>query len=174
MRVLVAFASAHGSTEGIAAAIAERLREAGQVVELCPIDEVRSVAGLDGIVLGSAIHSGAWLPPAAAFVEEHAEQLSAQPLWLFSVSSVGDTSSVFGRRVANVMRRARSEPAQVSAWRTRLDVRGHRNFAGVVERSHWGLGGTVFVRALGGTYGDHRDWSDVNRWAAQIATELSD
>lgn len=174
MHVLVAHASAYGSTKGVAIALADRLRGAGHIVDLEPMDEVDTLMEVDAVVLGSAIHSGAWLPPAAAFVEEHGDELSQRPLWLFSVSSVGDTSSVFGRRVADAMRRMRSEPEQVTKWRTRLSVRGHRNFAGVVERSHWGLVGTVFVRVLGGTYGDHRDWHDIDRWAGEIATELAD
>jgi len=174
MHVLVAHASAHGSTEGIASAIADRLRTAGHVVDLCPIDEVGSLTGTEAVVLGSAIHSGAWLPPAADFVEAHTAELSRLAVWLFSVSSVGDTSSVFGRRVTARMRRMRSEPAQITQWRPRLSVRGHRNFAGVVEQSHWGLTGTLFVRALGGSFGDHRDWDDVVLWADEIGAALDD
>lgn len=173
MRVLVGHASAHGSTAGIATAIAERLRGSGLTVELRPIEEVDDVTGFDAVVLGSAIHSGAWLPPAAAFVERHGDELSGRPWWLFSVSSVGDTSSVFGRRVTDRMRRMRREPDEVARWRARWDVRGHRNFAGVVERSHWGRLGTLFVVVLRGTFGDHRDWDDVDRWADLIADDLA-
>jgi menaquinone-dependent protoporphyrinogen oxidase len=174
MNVLVAYASAYGSTKGIAIALAEVLRDEGLVVDLRPMDEVSSLAEFGAVVLGSAIHGGTWLPPAAAFIEEHADELAQRPVWLFSVSSVGDTSSVFGRRVADAMRRMRSEPAQITKWRTQWSMRGHRNFAGVVERSHWGLVGTVFIRALGGTYGDHRDWRDIRRWAGEIASALAD
>lgn len=172
MHLLVAYASVHGSTREIASAIAGRLRSAGHVVDLQPVDEIDALVGVDGVVLGSAIHNRAWLPPAVTFVEAHVAELSERPVWLFSVSSVGDTTSVFGQRIAHVMRRTHSEPSQVRVWRGRLPVRGHRNFAGVIERSHWGLAGNVFLRAFGGTYGDHRDWQDIDRWADQIAAEL--
>ncbi|HTO00445.1 MAG TPA: flavodoxin domain-containing protein [Microthrixaceae bacterium] len=172
MNVLVGYSSAHGSTEGVASAIAVRLRLECQDVSLRSIDEVDSLDGVDAVVLGSAIHNRAWLPPAIAFVEEHTPELSDRPLWLFSVSSVGDTSSVFGPRVARKMLQMRPEPAIVSSWRTRLHVRDHRNFAGVVQRSDWGLVGAIFIRVLGGKYGDHRDWWDIDLWADTIATFL--
>ena len=173
MEVLVTYATAHGSTLGVATAIADRLRTRVGTVQLLPVAEVASLNGVDAVVIGSAIHSGAWLTPASTFVEEHTTELARLPVWLFSVSSVGATSSVFGDRVARAMRRMRSEPSLVAAWRRQFTPRGHRNFAGVVERSHWGCLGTLFVRALGGTFGDHRDWSDIDRWSDEIADALA-
>lgn len=53
----------------------------------------------DAAVLGSAIHNQVWLPEAATFVMSHVRELAIRPVWLFSVGSVGDTSSFFGPRV---------------------------------------------------------------------------
>ena len=125
------------------------------------------------LVLGSAIHSGAWLASAAVFVGDHAGDFAERPVWLFSVSSLGETSSVFGPRIARFMRRLRKEPKEIGNVRRVADVRDHRNFAGVVRREHWGRAGTVFLRALGGTYGDHRDWADVDAWADRIARQVA-
>ena len=40
------------------------------------------------MVLGSAIHNGAWLPEATEVVRANAEVLAAKPVWLFSVGMV--------------------------------------------------------------------------------------
>ena len=108
------------------------------------------------VVLGSAVHNRRWLPGASAFVREHAGVLADRPVWLFSVSSVGDFGSFFAPLVGRVMRRARGESKSIVELRTLVDVREHRNFAGAIERGHWSTAGHVFFRLVGGTYGDHR------------------
>lgn len=172
MRVLVAYASAYGSTKGIAERIGGRLAVAGADVEIRRIDDVEDIEGYDAVVLGSAVHGGAWLPDAAAFAQASAARLATRPVWLFSVSSVGDSSAFFGPRVARFMRRARHETKETAAWRHAFEPRGHRNFAGAIARSHWGRLAHVFFRLFGGGYGDHRDWHDVEAWADTIAVQL--
>jgi menaquinone-dependent protoporphyrinogen oxidase len=172
MRVLVGYATANGSTKGVALAIAERLRVAGLDVDTLALDAVADLDRYDAVVLGSAIHNQRWLVPARVFVKGHAARLAELPLWLFSVSSVGDTTSFLADRAAGWMRRIRPEPREVTGYRRQLVVRGHRNFAGAVEREHWGLAGHLFLRVCGGTYGDHRDWGAINAWADGIAAAL--
>ena len=91
-------------------------------------------------------------------------------MWLFSVSPVGDVGSFLAPPVARVMRRARGESKDIAELRTLVDVRDHRNFAGAIERGHWSTAGHVFFRLVGGTYGDHRQWDDIDRWTDRIAT----
>lgn len=119
-----------------------------------------------------AIHNQKWLPPAVDFISAHASELAGRPVWLFSVCSLGETNSFFNERVARAMRRRRKEQAIVSEVRPGLDPRDHRHFAGAIERSHWSLVGNLFLRLIGGTYGDHRDLPDIDRWADGIAASL--
>jgi Flavodoxin len=172
MNVLVGFASAHGSTRGVAEAIAGRLAEAGLAAAARSVDDIDTIHGYDAVVLGSAIHDRSWLPQATTFVQNHIVELGASPVWLFSVSSIGDTTSFFAPKVARLMRRMRSEPKQVAGFRRTISVRGHRNFAGAIERAHWDLAGHLFLKTFGGSYGDHRDWQDIDAWAHGIARQL--
>ena len=172
MRVLVAYASAYGSTKGIAEQIGDRLASTGTDVDVRRVDDVEGIDGYDAVVLGSAVHGGAWLPDAAAFAQASAAALTDRPVWLFSVSSVGDTSAFFGPRVARFMRRARHETKETAALRQAFCPRGHHNFAGAIARSHWGRLANVFFRVFRGSYGDHRDWHDVEAWADTIAAHL--
>jgi menaquinone-dependent protoporphyrinogen oxidase len=172
MSVLVGYASAYGSTKGIAKEIGDRLTTAGLQADVRPIDEIEAIDTYDAVVLGSAIHNMAWLPQAAALVRSHTADLAVRPVWLFSVSSVGETSSFFGPRVARFMRRMRNEPKEIAGFRQAIRPRDHRNFAGAVERTHWNLAGHLFLKAFGGSYGDHRDKRDVDTWTDGIARQL--
>lgn len=172
MKVVVAYASAYGSTKGVAKEVADRLTRAGIRVDVKPIDELDAIEGYDAVVVGSAIHDRVWLPQAATFVRAHRAELAARPVWLFSVSSVGDTSSFFGPRVGRLMRRMRKESKEIAGFRLAIRPRDHRNFAGAIERSHWNLAGRVFLKTFGGSYGDHRDWRDIDAWADDIARQL--
>lgn len=61
MRILVAYSTKNGSTAEVASAIAARLREQGNVVDLREAREVRSLAGVDALIVGAPIYSGRWL-----------------------------------------------------------------------------------------------------------------
>ena len=142
--ILVGYASAHGSTKGIAEEIGNRLAKAGLQAEVRSIDEVNALEAYDAVVLGSALHNMRWLPPALAFVKRHASELS---------------------------RRDR-DTKEMAGFRRTVRPRDHRNFAGAIQRTDWNLVGDLFLRACGGTYGDHRDWRDIDAWADGIAREM--
>lgn len=173
MRVLVGYATAFGSTTGIAERIGERLAGAGCEVDVRRVEEVEAVEGSDAVVLGSAVHDALWLPQARAFVKRHRSQLRRRPVWLFSVSSVGDTTSFVSPKVARALRQLQNEPKDVARFRQAIGARDHRNFAGAVQRKQWGVKGHLFLKATGGQYGDHRDWEDIEDWAGGIARSLS-
>ncbi len=100
--ILVAYATHRGSTVDVAAAIAESLRGHGLAVDVRPIAEVTDLAAYDAVVLGSAVHRGAWLPEAQRFVEAHREALQRVPTALFCVhvSNKGDDEASRARRRA--------------------------------------------------------------------------
>jgi menaquinone-dependent protoporphyrinogen oxidase len=64
------------------------------------------------------------------------------------------------------------EPREIAGIRRAIRTRDHRNFAGAVARSHRNLAGHLFLRAFGGSYGEHTDWQDVDTWADGIASQL--
>ena len=173
MKVLVSYATAFGSTVGIAERIGERLAGAGCEVEVRPVDGVETLVPYDAVVLGSAVHDALWLPQARSFVRRHRAQLRRRPVWLFSVSSVGDTTSFVSPKVAKALRQLAAEPKDVARFRQAIGACGHRNFAGAVEPRQWGVKGLLFLKATGGRYGDHRDWGDIEGWAGGIARALA-
>lgn len=172
MRVLVGYASAHGSTRGVAERVATMLVVSGVEVEVHPMDEPVDLAGFDAAVLGSAVHDGRWLPEGAAFVARHADALASRRVWLFSVGTIGDHSSALGPRATKKFQARYPGPKDLSRFRDLIRYREHRGFAGVMSKHDWPRRGRMFFRLMGGTYGDHRPWPEIDAWAESIAHEL--
>jgi menaquinone-dependent protoporphyrinogen oxidase len=173
MIALVAFATCHGSTQGVAERLGRRIRASGIDAEVRPVSEVTDLGRYDAMILGSAVHNMKWLPEASRFAQCNAAALQQRPTWLFSVSSIGDQESFLSPRVARVMRAMRRETPEIKALRSAIHPREHRNFAGAIARTDWSAAGSAFLRIMGGRYGDHRNWTAIDDWAAGIAADLA-
>jgi menaquinone-dependent protoporphyrinogen oxidase len=166
MRVLVVAASRHGATEQIGAEIAKTLRitlssrAPAAIVDLRSADQVTTLAGYDGVVLGSAVYMGRWLAAAREFADRHAEALAAIPVWLFSSGPVGDPP------------KPDQDPADVAAIAAATGAREHRRFAGELDRHRLGFAERAVIRAVHAPEGDFRDWPAIREWATEIALAL--
>ncbi len=165
MAVLVVYASADGSSAEIAQRIADRLREGGDEVVALPASSVDTLEGIDAFVLGSAIHGGQWLGEADAFVARNRDMLQKRPLWTFSVGMTDALPRVFRKL-------ARTEEAGIMAHLDDLEPQGHQLFSGVVKPGQFPRASRIFLRLVGGRYGDFRDWSAIDRWAMEISRDL--
>lgn len=167
MRILVGYASWQGSTAEVARRVATTLEHAGATVELAPVEEVEDLTGYDAVVLGSAVHNQSWMPEAADFVHRHAVVLSQRPVWLFSVGM----SDGLPRPLRRMARTAQDQRI-AAALREDVQPRGHRVFSGVCRPEQLPRWVGVAFRAVGGRFGDYRDWPAIEAWAGQIAQEL--
>ncbi|WP_420077890.1 flavodoxin domain-containing protein [Streptomyces sp. JL3001] len=166
MRVLVGYATAHGSTPGVAVRLAAGLDRAGLQTDVRPVDVVDDADAYDAFVLGSAVHDQSWLDPAKAFLRDNLETLGPRPVWLFSVGMPGALRGPW-KRLGPM-----EAPVIVRSLPTDLSHRGHRLFSGVIRAAQLPLGGRIRFRLMGGRYGDYRDWDVIDAWAAEIAGEL--
>lgn len=165
-RVLVAYATAAGSTAGVAERIAGVLRSAGCAVVCRPVGTAPDVTGFDGFVVGSAVHDMAWLPSAVDLLQRVAEA-GGGPVWCFSVGAVNPRGPV-------TRYLARKEAERVAQrFPTGFAPRDHRVFGGIVAMREVPLWGRVVYRLAGARPGDHRDWPAVEAWAGTVAAELT-
>ena len=163
MRVLVACASKHGSTEGIAEAIAERLHQLGHDAVAVRVSDVADLNGIEAIVLGSAVYAGSWMKEATEFADANAEVLSGLPVWLFS-------SGPLGTEVHD----DEEQPRQLAKLTETLRPKAHRMFFGALDHSKLGFSERMIVKAMNAPEGDFRDWSAISGWADEISLELAD
>jgi menaquinone-dependent protoporphyrinogen oxidase len=175
MTVLVAYATRHGSTAGIAERIAADLRGAGVAAEARSVDDVRDVATYEAFVVGGAAYMFHWLREATGFVKRHRTVLAARPTWLFSSGPVGtDLVDKDGRDIFEVTR-----PKEFPELVTMIRPRGERVFLGAWDRSAPPVGmAERFMRLMPAMKdsmpeGDFRDWAAIDAWAAEIAGDLS-
>lgn len=84
-RILLAYASATGSSVEVAQAIAETLDERGFSVDVRPVKENPTVEGYQAVIAGSAVQYGKWLPEAIDFVKVNRAALQQVPVALFCV-----------------------------------------------------------------------------------------
>jgi menaquinone-dependent protoporphyrinogen oxidase len=163
MRVMVACASKHGSTEGIAEAIAERLHQLGHDAVAVRAADVSDLNGVHAVVLGSAIYAGSWMKDATEFAEANADVLSGLPVWLFS-------SGPLGTEVDD----DEEQPRQLTELTEALHPRAHRMFFGALDRTKLGFGERMMVKAVKAPDGDFRDWNAISAWADEIGRELAE
>jgi menaquinone-dependent protoporphyrinogen oxidase len=176
MSVLVAYASRHGATQGIAERIAERLRQRGVAAEARRAEDVRDVSGYEAFVVGSAAYMFHWLADATRFVERNGATLAARPVWLFSSGPLGtDAVDAKGRDVL-----VASEPKEFAELRATIRPRGEQVFFGAFDLSAPPIGlAERFARHLPAAArdamptGDFRDWAAIEAWADGIAAELA-
>lgn len=168
--VLVAYATAHGSTREVAERIATRLRAAGLTVDVGDVDTQSSVTPYDAVVLGSAVQGAAWLPQAVQFAQRHQQELRSRPVWLFSVGlhpAAARQSGVFRRLIST------ARPQDVPALTLSLAPVQHRSFAGAIRRGATSGAERGLLRLLGGRLGDFRQWPDIDAWADGIARTVT-
>lgn len=174
MHVLVAYATRHGATAGIAERIAGDLREAGLEAECVPVADVQDLAAADAVVLGGAAYLFHWLKDVTAFARKHTAELAARPVWLFSSGPLGvDRVDKDGKDVLET-----SRPKEFDELLDLLHPRDERVFFGAfdAEARPVGLAERMMRLVPAGAAalpsGDFRDWAAIDAWAAGIAVAL--
>ncbi len=168
-KILVTYASALGSTAGVANAIGATLAESGLRVDVRPMSQVHDLTAYRAVVAGSAIHAGAWLPEAMQFIHENQAELAHKPFAAFLVCmtlamSGGDK---YREHVATWLNPVRSlvNPVSEGLFAGVLDVNKVPSFG---DRIKFRLSAMMGVW----TEGDHRDWQAIRAWATDLGAKL--
>lgn len=161
MNILLTCSSRHGSTDDVAAVIADRLREAGLDVTVAKPEDVTDVSGYDAFVLGSAVYMTHWTQEAVDFTQRFAEELRDHPVWAFSVGLSGLPKGKV------------SDPHRIGPVLLSIDPEDHVTFAGRFDPSKLSLRERTIARMGGASEGDFRDFDAVREWADSIASTLT-
>jgi menaquinone-dependent protoporphyrinogen oxidase len=172
MKVLVAYASKYGATEGIAQRIGDGLRRRGHEVDVTRCGDLKELSNFDAYVIGSATYEFNWRKDARKLVKRNADELASHPVWLFSSGPVG-TEEV-DKEEKDVLKGA--EPKQFREYGELLHPRGMQVFRGAFD--HDKLRGAdrmiAWMPAIRDVLpqGDFRDWDAIDAWSSSIADEL--
>ncbi|MGD0788311.1 MAG: flavodoxin domain-containing protein [Terracidiphilus sp.] len=174
MRVLVAYASRYGATQGIAERIAATLRRQGIEATVESAQQAPDPASYDAAVIGSATYYFRWMNTAAKFVRRNVDSLAKLPVWLFSVGPLGTKEKDDqGRDLCAVL-----EPREIAEFRLSVKPRDHRVFFGVMDASKLGFLHRLICKLPANRdnalfpQGDFRNWAAIEDWAGGIAEAL--
>jgi menaquinone-dependent protoporphyrinogen oxidase len=160
-RVLVAFGSQHGGTEGIAKIIGETLRGHGLEVDVAPVDKVHGLRGYDAAIVGGAVYANLWHAGVRRFVSHHVAGLRRIPVWMFSSGPLDGSAD----------QKAIAPPRQVAVLGERIGSRGHRTFGGRLAPDAKGFPAAAMAKTQAG---DWRNPERIRAWAEDVARALPD
>jgi len=170
MKILVAYASAHGSTKEVAQFIGRVLQTYNAEVTVANAIDIQSVEGYDAYILGSAVHGGLWLQEMCTFIDRFKDTLSENPM-IFWVSCI----------------RALEEDGREHAVKyyfdhkllESFDVRAQAVFTGKLDTSaitrqeQWFLVANYDGKLTAGNIKhDYRDWQAIATWTNTVAQNL--
>lgn len=153
--VLVVYATKHESTHEVADAVAARLREHGQEVDVRPAAEVGTLAPYGAVVVGGALYMGRWHHDARRFLRTHRDELARRPVAVFAMGPMTLEASDVEAARKQLDRALAKEPGLEPATVT--------IFGGVVdpEKLHFPFS---HMEAA-----DARDWDAIRSWADTVA-----
>ena len=165
MKLLVTYASKYGSTAEIAEVIGKELRKRQYEVEVRPVDQVDSLDGYDGFVIGSAVYAGSWMKPAAKFLRANQRLLAGHPVWFFS-------SGPTGQGDPNELMDGWTFPENLAKVRETIKPKEVILFHGNLDPDKLNFAEKMIVKSVKATIGDYRDWLVIRGWARTIDLDL--
>lgn len=158
-KILIAYASQYGSTGGVAEAIGKELCSKGAKADILLMRNVKNLSSYQGVVVGSAIFRGKWMPEAVDFVKANAEILHQVPVAYFLVCMTLHQPSEENRRIAlSYFDAVLQTIPQVKP----VDI---EPFAGAMHYSNLSWLNKKIIQSKGVTEGDFRDWEAIRAWA---------
>ncbi len=161
MTVLVAYASKHGSTQGIAQRISQKLAQMGKQAEARSIDTVNDPGSYEAFVIGSAIYYGSWMKEATEWVHRNQVILATRPTWMFSVGPLG----------VDFMD-DEQQPKEKAEFQESIKPRDHQVFFGALDHHKLAYTERMMAKAVRAPEGDYRNWEAIDTWAESIARDL--
>ena len=154
-RILVAYATKHGSTIEVAEAIAAALRGRGREVDVRPAADLLALDGYSAVGLGGALYMTRYHQDAVRFLKRHRHVLKDMPLAVFAMGpkTIAEAEVAVSRSQLDRALEAVPEltPATVAI------------FGGVVDPSKLRFPFKHMPAS------DARDWDSIADWAYEFA-----
>jgi menaquinone-dependent protoporphyrinogen oxidase len=158
-RILVTYATRAGSTVEIAAAIGEAMSKRGFAVDVKPVQEKPSLEGYQGVLMGSAIRMGNWLPEATDYIKANQQALNKMPVALFTVhlQNIEDDETSRAARLA-----------YLNPIRPLLNKAEEVYFNGKMDFSRLSFFDRIIAKMVKAVETDKRDWNKIRSWVPAI------
>jgi menaquinone-dependent protoporphyrinogen IX oxidase len=188
-RILVAFATEHGSTARVAEVVAEELRVAGAVVEVCALSQNPDPRPYDSVIVGAPMIMG-WHRKAVRYVRMHEATLAGLPTAYFatalSLTRIEEQRLDGTALVADpALARRPRHPGRLT-WREKYALPMHylggafrkapsvrpvsvAFFGGALDPARLNLWQRLFVTGVvRAEAGDRRNWEFIHEWGRSL------
>lgn len=172
MKILIGYASPHGSTRQIAEFMARLLRAYDIEVDVVALANVDDVAPYDAVIVGSAIHASMWLQEVSLFFDRCGEAAKGKThlfITCIRVLEQGGREHCLEEYVHHATLEAEAIPLEgVGVFPGKLDV------TGLNWDERWLLASNYDgTEASKHAYHDYRDWHLVSQWTHNVAQQLA-
>ncbi len=162
--ILVGYATRYGSTQEVAEAIAQTLREDGLAADLKPMKEVRSLEGYEGVVIGAPLYMFHWHKDAKNFLSRHRQALLERRVAVFALGPFNDVPKEWQDVRANLDKELAEFP-----WFKPLAV---EVFGGKFDPAKLDFPYSLVPGLKKLPVSDIRDWTAIRAWANSLADRL--
>ncbi len=160
-RVLVVYASKYGSTGGVADAIGKELCSKDVATDVVLIKNANNVSSFQGVVIGSAIYMGKWMPEAVDFVKKNKDTLCKVPVAYFLVCMTLSQPTEENRA------KALSYMDPILKAVPEIKPVGIGTFAGAMDYNNLSWINKKILKSKGTPEGDFRNWNEIRAWARE-------
>lgn len=160
-KILIAYGTVAGSTKEVAQAVGEEMQNAGAMVDIKPVEEIKTIEGYDGIVVGTAVRMFHILGKTRRFLRRNKKALQNLPTAYFLVClTMGEETpenieqaKKYAQPMINV-----KEPINLGLFGGCIDHEKLNDFFGKTMKSV--------------PEQDHRDWEKIGEWGKDTLTKL--
>jgi menaquinone-dependent protoporphyrinogen oxidase len=170
MKILVAYASVHGSSKEMAQFIGRILQTYDAEVTVANVVDIHNVEGYDAYVLGTAIHASLWLQDMCTFIDRFKDHLARKPtyFWVSCIRALEEDGRAhalkyyFDYKMLDAF-----DVREVSVFTGKLDT------SNITRQEQWFLVANYDGKLTPGNMKhDYRDWQAIARWGNKIAQDL--
>lgn len=161
--ILLAYGTVAGSTSEVAHAIAEEMEQAGAQVDVQPVESVKTIAGYDAVVVGTAVRMFHILPKTRRFMRKHRTALSQVPVAYFLVCLA------MGEPTPENITKATDYAKPMVETKTPVSL---GLFGGCIDHEKLTDFFGKSMKSL--PEQDHRDWDQIRTWGRETLPKLVD
>ncbi len=164
-KVLIAYASTHGSTEEIAETVAATIRERGLAVDLQPARNVRTLEGYQAVVLGTPIYLFHLHKDALHFLSRYQKEFTGgMPIAIFAGGPIEIDKDQWKE-----IRRQLDQELVKFPWLRPITV---EVVGGKFDPTRLHFPWNLIPAMKQMPPSDLRDWDAIRRWACSLATQF--
>jgi menaquinone-dependent protoporphyrinogen oxidase len=170
MKILMAYATAHGSTGEVAEFIARTLRTYNVDVDVKNVTDLASLPEYDAYILGSAIHGSMWLREMSVFARHNQNQLARKPayFWVTCIRALEDDGREYAKQYyfdPEILKTIQVRDTAVFTGKLRTDA--------ISRAEVWYLASHYDGHQTPGIINDDfRNWQEIAAWANGVAKDL--